>query len=52
MEVLGVWRFYDETPLSLIDVKDNLEKHGTIVNAEINRKLFLTQMLVLVIKDK
>lgn len=52
MEILGVWQFYDETPLVLSDVKDVLEKYGTIVSSEINRKLFLTQMLVLVIKDK
>lgn len=52
MEILGVWQFYDETPLALSDVRNVLEKYGTIVSSEINRKIFLTQMLVLIIKDK
>ena len=47
MELLHVWAFWDETPLTYDDIKMTLNKHGRVVRKELNNRLFLTQMLVL-----
>lgn len=52
MEILGVWQFYDEHPLTTDDVKGVLEECGNILSYEINRKLFLTQMCVAIKKSE
>lgn len=46
MEKIGVWQFYDETPLLLSDIKDEIEKYGEIIHTEINKDLPLTQLIV------
>ncbi len=46
MEILGLWQFWDETPLYYKDVKQDIEKYGNILKVELNKKLFLTQMLI------
>jgi len=50
MEILHVWRFWDETPLVFSDVKDCFEEYGSIESVEINKALPLTQMVVVVKK--
>lgn len=50
MEILGLWQFWDETPLYYKDVKHDIEKYGNILKVELNKKLFLTQMLIFVKK--
>lgn len=52
MELLHVWRFWDETPLGYEDVEKSFEKHGMIVKKELNNKLFLTQMILLIRKTR
>lgn len=51
MELIHVWSFWDEIPLTMEDIKDNLEKYGKIVRLELNRNLFLTQLVVLIKKE-
>lgn len=51
MELLHVWYFWDEIPLTIEDIRENLEGYGEIVRLELNRKLFLTQLVVLIKKD-
>ena len=51
MEFIHVWRFWDEIPLTLEDIKGDIEMYGEIVKTELNQKLFLTQLLVLIKKD-
>lgn len=46
MEILGVWQFWDEYPLTLNDVKTEIEEKGQILEVQVNNKLFLTQMIV------
>lgn len=46
MEVLGVWQFWDEKPLKCVQIKDKIEKYGDIREAYINKKLPLTQLVV------
>lgn len=49
LEVMNLWQFYDEMPLLYEDVENILTECGKVVKVEINRKLFLTQMVVLFI---
>ncbi|MCI8881345.1 MAG: class I SAM-dependent methyltransferase [Clostridiaceae bacterium] len=49
LEVMHLWQFYDEMPLQYGDVENILTECGKVVKVEINRKLFLTQMIVLFI---
>lgn len=51
MEFIHVWHFWDEVPLTIEDVKEDLETYGKIIRTELNKKLFLTQLLVLIKKD-
>lgn len=50
MEFIGVWQFWDEVPLFAEEIEDLLCEQGEIIHSEINRKLFLTQSVVLVRK--
>ena len=50
MELMHIWRFYDEKPLQWEDVKDFFLLNGDIKEHYVNRKLPLTQMLVIVRK--
>ncbi len=52
MELVGKWQFYDERPLWINDIIPILEKNGEIIRMTINRKLFLTQSIVLVRKGE
>lgn len=45
MELFGIWQFWDECPLRLEDVME-IAKHGKILSTEINKKLPLSQMIV------
>lgn len=50
MEWVHVWRFFDEIPLRWENVKGYFESNGDVKENYINRKLLLTQMLVIVRK--
>ena len=50
MELMHVWKFYDEKPLCWEDVQDYFELNGDVKGHYINRKLPLTQMLIIVRK--
>lgn len=50
MEGIGVWQFYDEVPLFVDKIKDDLLFYGKIIDLRINRKLALTQSIVLIKK--
>lgn len=50
MELIGVWQFWDETPLKFEDIQSVLKEHGQVISVELNRKLFLSQLIVLVKK--
>lgn len=50
MEILHVWQFGDEKPLRYEDVKDYFERCGNVKNLEFNKKLPLTQLIVVVQK--
>lgn len=52
MELLHLWQFHDEKPIAFIDVKKLLEKKGIILNHFINRRLPLTQEVVIIRKNK
>ena len=45
-EILGIWRFPDERPLILDEVKREMEKHGIILYSMINWYIGLTQQIV------
>lgn len=47
MELLGVWRFYDEKPIRYDEIKDCFNAHGEVLEHYINCKLFLTQEVVI-----
>lgn len=47
MEILHIWQFKDEKPLLFEDVKDHFEIYGNIISVELNKKLPLSQLLVL-----
>lgn len=51
MEILGCWQFYDEYPLRWCDVKQYFNENGIVLEHTVNRKLFLTQMMVVVRKN-
>lgn len=50
MEKLGVWQFWDEEPLKYAQIKDRIQKYGTIEKAFINKKIPLTQLVIIVKK--
>lgn len=51
MELLHVWQFWDETPLELSVIKNEVKQYGTIISLAINKKLPLTQLVVLIRKE-
>lgn len=51
MELLGAWIFWDETPLVYDEIKDELTQNGRVIKVELNKKLYLTQMIVLIHKQ-
>ncbi len=50
MELMHVWQFWDETPLTVEQLRTDVEKFGEIVFCGINKKLPLTQAVILVRK--
>lgn len=52
LELSHLWQFHDETPIKYEDVKNIFEKCGRVVKVEMNKKLFLTQMMVLCINEE
>lgn len=50
MERLGLWQFWDEKPIFYESIRNEFEKNGEVVEVKLNKKLFLTQTLVLVQK--
>ncbi len=47
MELFGVWQFYDEAPLRYEEVKKHFDNRGKVLAHFVNRKLPLTQMVVI-----
>lgn len=52
MELVNAWQFWDEKPLKFDQVKRAFEKDRIVLEQFINRKLPLTQMVVVVRKSK
>ena len=50
MELIGVWKFYDEKPIWYEEVSSILEMNGTVLEHHINKKLPLTQEVVVIRK--
>lgn len=52
MELLGMRMFWDEQPLAYDDVKGELLRNGEVLKVELNKKLFLTQMIIFAHKQE
>lgn len=50
MEILNVWVFPDEKPIQYRDISDIINKYGEVVDVKINRKLPLTQLIIVTLK--
>lgn len=50
-ELLGIWIFYDERPLTLDEVIVEVQKYGVIKHTSITWPIFLTQGVILAIKN-
>ncbi len=48
MEIMHVWRFWDETPITQIDFVKKMENYGEIIFAGVNKRLPLTQFVVVI----
>lgn len=48
MEIMHVWRFWDETPIALESFVKEMENYGEIIFAGINKILPLTQLVVVI----
>lgn len=48
MEIMHVWKFWDETPITVNTFVREMENYGEIVFAGINKKLPLTQLVVVI----
>lgn len=46
MELLGVWGFPDEKALKYEDISAAIERHGKLSDKKVNRKLPLTQLII------
>jgi len=46
MELIGAWQFWDETPLAPNMVLPYIEEEGTILNSYLNKKLPLSQHII------
>lgn len=51
MEIGGVWKFWDEKPILYKEVVDSFNRLGTVEEEFINRKIPLTQQVVLMKND-
>lgn len=51
MEILHVWQFWDERPIALEKLVKELGTYGEIMHAGVNKRLPLTQAVVLVRKN-
>ena len=47
MEILHVWQFHDETPLVEQDVKPYVQKYAEVIESKLNKKLPLTQRVII-----
>jgi phospholipid N-methyltransferase len=45
-ELLGIWIFYDERPLTINEVTDQINKYGNICHKSITWSIFLTQGVI------
>lgn len=52
MEILGVWKFYDERPLKKEEILPILAANGDILEVVLIRRLPLTQMMCVIRKNK
>ena len=52
MEVFRVWGFPDERPLRYNEISNIIERYGKVHEYRINRKLPLTQLMVITIMDE
>lgn len=50
-ELLGMWIFYDERPLAMNEVINEVKKYGLIKHKSITWPIFLTQGVILSIKN-
>jgi hypothetical protein len=50
-ELLGLWIFYDERPLTMHEVLNEVKKYGIIKHESITWPIFLTQGVILAIKN-
>lgn len=50
MELIKVWQFYDEEPIRYREIEKIFEKYGTVRKHFLNKKLPLTQMVVIIEK--
>ncbi|MCM1174270.1 MAG: class I SAM-dependent methyltransferase [Blautia sp.] len=50
MELLHLWQFWDESPVMLEELVKEMKPYGEIISAGINRKLPLTQCVVIALK--
>lgn len=51
-ELMGIWIFYDERPLTMDEVLNEIKKYAVIKHKSITWPVFLTQGVVLAIKKK
>ena len=51
MELIKVWQFWDEYPIRLEKLTDEMKIYGEIIDSGINRKLPLTQAVVMCRKN-
>jgi hypothetical protein len=49
-ELLGVWIFYDERPLSMEEVLNEVLKYGNLKHTSITWPIFLTQGVIVASK--
>ena len=50
-ELLGLWIFFDERPLQMEEVLKEMMKYGTVVHRSITWPIFLTQGIIVIIKN-
>jgi hypothetical protein len=50
-ELFGLWIFYDERPLKMDDVLNEIRKYGVVMHSSITWPIFLTQGIIVVIKN-
>lgn len=51
-EILGLWMFHDERPITIGEVLETVDGHGCVLEKKIIRAIFLTQAMVVIKKDK